>query len=232
MTTIEGVEFTGDLAQLVADQLATGRYRGREDSAPSDWLDRAWHALPASERSRLTDAIHQALTHADPQVRSEALRFFDGNPRLADPQRLLDLVEHHWDLFKGLRGPLDSPDTDRGNTLAQLTADRATGARGARFRKSMALDPEYGDWVLAALVEEESEWASEHIHELVTPALDPNGSRLTVLVFNLQYRPAALRRAIINLVVARPALKVQLVQTIRAEVSSAALREELLQQLA
>ncbi len=232
MTIFEGVAFTGDLTQLVADQLATGRYRGREDSAPSDWLDRAWHALPASDRSRLTDAIHRALTHADPQVRSEALRFLDGNPRLADSQRLLDLVENHWYLFKGLRSPLDSPDTDRGNTLVQLAADCATGERGARFRKSMAFDPEYGDWVLAALAEEESEWAAEHIHELVAPALDPNGSRLTVLVFNLQECPEVLRCAVINLAAHRPTLKAQLAKTIRAEVDSAELREELLQQLA
>jgi len=149
------MEFTGDLTRLVADQLATGRYRGREDSAPGDWLARAWHALPADERPRLTAAIHAALTHADPQVRVEAVRLLDGNPRMADPERLLDLVEQHWDLFKGLRSPLDPPGVDRGSDLVRLVADRASGSRGTHFRKNMSRDPVYGIHVLAALADEE-----------------------------------------------------------------------------
>ncbi len=231
MTTFEDVSFTGDLIQLVADQLATGRYRGCDDGAPSDWLDRAWHALPAAERSRLTAAIHQVLTHANPDVRAEAVRLLDGNSRLADPQRLLDAVEHHWDLFEGLRGRGDSPTIDRGRDLLQLTAARATGSRGAQFRQKMALDPVYGGSVLAALAESDATWAVDHIHELVAPALDPNGSRLTVLVYNLQRRPEALRRAVANLAAKQPALNDQLAQAIRNEVNSAPLKTELLQQL-
>jgi len=231
LTIFEGVEFTGDLTQLVVDQLATGKHRGRDDGAPSDWLDRAWHALPAVERSRLTAAIHEVLTHANPDVRAEAIRLLDGNSRMADPQRLLDVVEHHWNLFKGLRGRGDSPTIDRGRDLVQLTAARATGARGAQFRQKMALDPVYGGNVLAALAESEATWAVDHIHELVAPTLDPNGSRLTVLVYNLQRRPEALRRAVANLIARQPALNDRLAQTIRNEVSSATLKTELLQQL-
>jgi len=178
LTIFEGVEFTGDLTQLVVEQLSTGKYRGREDGAPSDWLDRAWHALPAVERSRLSAAFNQALNHSNPNVRAEAVRLLDGNPRMADPQRLLDVVEHRWNLFKGLRGRGDSPTIDRGRDLAQLTEARATGSSGARFRQKMAPDPVYGIHVLAALAESDSTWAVDHIHELVAPALDPNGSRL------------------------------------------------------
>ncbi len=232
MTTFEGVEFTGDLTQLVVEQLATGKYRGREDSAPGDWLDRAWHALPAAERSGLTSAIHKALTHSNPDVRAETVRLLDGNPRMADPQRLLEAFEQHWNLFKGLHGKNDSPGADRGRDLVQLTAARAEGTRGAHFRQKMAIDPVYGIHVLASLAEKEPAWAVEHIHELVTPELDPNGARLTVLVYNLQQRPEALRSAVANLTSRQPALKAQLEKTIRAEVSPADLKAELLQQLA
>ena len=172
MIAFENIPFSGDLTQLVADQLATGRHRGREDSAPGDWLARAWRSLPPSERTRLTAAIHEALTHADPQVRAEAVRLLDGNPRMADPQRLLEVVERHWDLFRGLRAPHDPPDVDRGRDLVQLVADRATGPRGSRFRQRMALDPVYGLHVLAALAEEEPDWTAAHIDELVAPALE------------------------------------------------------------
>ena len=227
----EGVEFTGDLYPLVVEQLAAGRYRGREDSAPGDWLDRAWHALPPAVQTRLTAAIHQALTHSDPEVRAEAVRLLDGNPGMADPQRLLDLAEYHWDLFRGLRGPLDAPHVDRGRALLQLAAHHASGPRGARFRQTIALDPEYGICVLAALAENEPDWAAEHIHELVAPELDPNGARLTVLVYNLQQRPETLRQAVSNLATRLPELQARLAQTIRAEVRSAARRKSLLRQL-
>jgi len=231
LISFEGMEFTGDLTRLVADQLATGRYRGREDSAPGDWLARAWHALPADERPRLTAAIHAALTHADPQVRVEAVRLLDGNPRMADPERLLDLVEQHWDLFKGLRSPLDPPGVDRGSDLVRLVADRASGSRGTHFRKNMSRDPVYGIHVLAALADEEPEWAAEHIHELVTPALDPHGMRLKVLVYNLRRRPAVLRKAVTVLAARQPACKARLTETIRAQVGAAALQAELLRLL-
>ena len=231
MTTFENISFTGDLTQLVTEQLATGKYRGREDNAPSDWLARAWHALPRKERSQLTTAIHQALTHSNPQVRAEAIRLLDGNRRIADPQRLLSLVERHWDLFKGLRGPGDAPSIDRGRDLVQLVADRVSGSRGAHFRQMMARDPVYGIHVLAALAEEDSVWTAEHIHELVTPALDPNGSRLSVLVYNLQQRPEVLRHAVTNLADRQPSLKGKLAQVIRSEVRSSNLQNELLQNL-
>jgi hypothetical protein len=228
-TIFEKVSFNGDLIQLVTEQLATGKYRGREDSAPGDWLARAWHALPRTERSHLTAAIHQVLTHSNPQVRAEAVRLLNGNRCMADPQRLLNLVEQHWDLFRGLRGPQDAPGIDRGCDLVQLVADRVRGSHGAYFRQTMALDPVYGIHVLAALAEEDTVWTAEHIHELVTPELDPNGSRLNVLVYNLQQWPEAMQNALANLAGRQPALKERLAQVIRSEVRSSELRNELLQ---
>ncbi len=227
----EGVDFTGDLYLLVVEQLAAGRYRGREDSAPGDWIDRAWRALPPAVQAQLTAAIHQALTHPDPEVRAGAVRLLDGNPRIADPQRLLDLAENHWELFRGLRGPLDPPDVDRGRALLQLAAHHASGLRGAQFRQRMALDPEYGICVLAALAENEPAWAAEHIHELAAPELDPHGARLTVLVYNLQRRPETLRQAAARLAGRYPGLMARLAQTIRAEVRSAALKKSLLRKI-
>jgi hypothetical protein len=229
LTTFEGVELTGDLTRRVADQLATGRHRGPGDSAPGDWLARAWRSLPPSERARLTAAVHEALTHPDPQVRAEAVRLLDGNPRMADPQRLLEVVEGHWDLFRGLRASHDPPGVDRGRELVQLVADRATGPRGSRFRQRMARDPVYGLHVLAALAEEEPAWTAAHIDELVSPGLDPDGTRLKILLSNLQQRPEALRRAVANLVDRQPALRAPLAEAVRAKVRSSALRSELLQ---
>jgi hypothetical protein len=231
LTKFDGVDFNGDLTQLVFDQLATGMYRGREDSAPGDWLDRAWHALPAAEQPLLTAAIHRALAHPNPEVRSEAVRLLDGNPSMANPEYLLDLVERQWDLFKGLRGPLDPPGIDRGHAMAQLAAHLATGPRGVHFRQTMARDLVYGMDVLAALAENETAWAVEHIHELVAPELDPSGTRLNVLVVNLQRRPALLRRAVANLVARQPNIQARLAQVISESVNSARLRAQLLRQL-
>lgn len=231
MTIFDGVDFSGDLDQLVAEQLASGMHRGREDSAPCDWIERVWHALTPAEQSRLIAAVHQALTHPNPEVRSGALRLLDGNASWGDPQYLLDLIEQRWDLFEGLRGPLDPPDMDRGHTLVRVAAHLARGARGTQFRRAMALDPVYGINVLAALSGDEPVWAADHIHELAAPELDPTGARLRVLVFNLQRSPGRLRRAVVNLAARQPNLRARLAETIRAEVGSTMIQRRLLRLL-
>lgn len=232
MDKYDDIELNVHVDELVVEQLKTGRYRDRYDSGPSDWLVRAWQNISPTGQQRLSEAIHRALLHESLEVRLGALSALDMCTDMVIPDIILEVATQHGHLFCGARYKSDPVTVDRGRDLFRITAAVARGKEGTDFRHKMAKDPNYGVSVLASLAYQEPDWAAEHIHELVTPALDPQGTRLTVLVYNLQCRPAVLRRAVTNLAARQPDSKARLEETIRTQVSAAALRAELLQLLA
>ncbi len=191
---VEGVRLGPDWDEQVASQLRFGLHRDKWDSGPGDWLIRAWKALPPAGRERLSDAVHGALLHAEPEVRLGALGTLDMCSKMGQPDKLLKIVTEHFELFRGLRGQNDPPDRDRGRTLVRLTGALVKRDRGRAFRRSMAYDPVYGTDVLAAQARSDPEWLLDHLRELLDPALDPRGHRLDVLVFNFRTSASRLRR--------------------------------------
>ena len=201
MTQFENVAFNSSptTKQLITDQLERGLHRGRGDSAASDWVVRAWQALPAKEAGWVADAVHDALTHPDPTVRAEAVRALQIAPRMADPDSLLNLAQNQMHLFRGLRRDEDSPNKDRGSDFVQLVASVAEGAKGRAFRRQMARDRQYGLHVLAALTQDEPEWVVAQSAVLLNPTIDPDGTRLNVVLFNLRHDPDRLQQLVTQL---------------------------------
>ncbi len=231
MDKYDDIELNVNVDDLVVEQLKTGRYRDRYDSGPSDWLVRAWQNISPAGQQRLSEAIHRALLHESLEVRLGALSALDMCTDMIIPDMILEVATQHRHLFCGARYQGDPLTVDRGRDLLRITAAVAKGKPGRDFRRKMVKDPHYGVSVLASLAYQEPDWAAEHIHELVTPALDPHGTRLTMLVYNLQHRPDVLRRAVANLAARQPDSKARLAETIRTQVSEASLKAELLQLL-
>ncbi len=193
---VEGVRLGPDWDRQVMDQLRVGLHRDKWDSGPADWLIRAWEALPAAGRERLSDAVHEALLHSEPKVRLRALGAIDMCSRMGQPDKLLKVASEHFELFRGLRQHNEPPDRDRGRTLVRLTAALVEGDQGRAFRRAMACDPVYGADVLAAQARSDPEWVLDHLRELLDPALDPRGHRLDILVFNFRTSAGRLRRLV------------------------------------
>lgn len=225
----EGVDFSKvGVTQLVADQLATGNYRGREDGAPGDWLVRAWQALPEKEAEWVATAVNQALQNDSADIRAEAVRTLDICPQMADPASLLDLAETQFDLFRGLRRSTDGPQVDRGRDFVQLTASVADGERGRAFRRRTALDPVYGLHVLAVLVQKDADWVVAEADELFNVQIDPEGTRLTIAFFNLRQNSQLLAQLVKKLAQSQPPLHGRLQDTIRAKVRDEQQQRQLL----
>lgn len=214
--------------QLIEEQLKTGVHREKMDTAPSDWVVRAWQALPKKEAGWVATAVHQSLLHDAPAVRVEALRTLDMAPKMVDAAFLLNVATHHFDLFRGLHRPGDSANTDRGRDLVQLTASVATGTPGNAFRHHLATDPTYGMHVLAALARLEPDWTAEHAADLANAQIDPDGTRLTILIFNLRHDPAHLQAFVRQLHAQEPGLNDRLRHTIRAKIRDPHLQAALL----
>jgi hypothetical protein len=226
----EGVDLglTVDLDQLVAIQLSKGQYSGEQDQSPSDWLIRAWGKLSPEGQDCLSSSVHRVLLHESPTVRAEAVRTLDVCSHMAQPQLLLYLAEHHFDLFRGVRRAEDPPDMDRGSDFVQLVCAVAGGAEGSRFRREMAFDPTYGGDVLPSLVRHEPDWVVDHIARLVHLDLDPLGFRLQLLLSRLQGNTDRLRRVVANLAGKGPALRARLRMLLRRQIHCPELYAELL----
>lgn len=199
--TFEGVDFESDVMHLVQVQLNNGIYRGKLDDASGDWLIRAWQALPQKEAQTMATAVNQCLINDSPDIRAEAVRTLDMCPEMADPTILLDLAKNRFELFRGLRRSSDSPQVDRGRDFVQLTASLASGDRGRDFRRQMAKDPVYGMNVLAALTQDDADWVVSHANELLNAQIDPDNSRLNIVIFNLRKKPQQLTQLVTNLAI-------------------------------
>ena len=220
------------ISNLLIKQLAEGTYRNRGDSAPSDWVARAWKDLPQKEAGWVTTAVHDALLHEDPTVRSEALRTLDVAPKMADGGFLLDVVHNHFDLFRGLQRVGDSVDADCGRDLVMLTAGVLSGQKGRDFRRHMATDPDYGLQVLATLTRDDGDWVVEHSPQLVNDTLDPNEVRLGVILFNLRKDEMRLIQLVRRLVMGGGIVdNGRLAATIQNKIPNQALQNKLLAEL-
>jgi hypothetical protein len=217
-----------ETVKLIKTQLAEGIHRVREDTAPSDWVVRAWQALPQKEAGWVATAVHQSLLHDSPTVRAGALRTLDMAPQMVDAAFLLDVATNHFDLFRGLQRPGDSASTDRGRDLVQLTASVATGTSGNAFRHRLATDPTYGIHVLAALARLEPDWTAEHAADLANAQIDPDGTRLTILIFNLRHDAAHLQQFVRQLHAQELGLNGRLHHTIQAKIRDSRLQAALL----
>lgn len=190
--SFEGVDLghSVDLTTLVQTQLKYGTHRRRDDSRPADWLVDAWEAVNPVHQRRLSDAVHEALVSSDAKIRSEALSVLNMRPSMAQGDKLLEIADNRWHLFQSL----SHRDSQK---FIHLTASKAVGSGGSRFRRRMVTDATYGGSVLASLVANETDWVIANAAKIVGHKLDPQGERMGILVFAM-YRQGAsnLRRLV------------------------------------
>lgn len=213
---------------LVVKQLAEGTYRHAGDSAPSDWVARVWQDLPSKEAGWVAMAVHNALLHETPTIRAEALRTLDIAPKMANGYFLLDVVQNHFDLFRGLQRKGDSPNADRGRDLVLLTAGVVSGELAHDFRRTMATDPDYGLHVLASLTQKDVDWVVENGAKLVNDQLDPTGVRLGVILFNLRKDEKRLTQLVKNIGGSGVVDNGRLTTTIQNKIKDKTLQDKLL----
>lgn len=198
---VDGVDLGRDLAEKIVLHLRTGCYMGRYDSI-GDWPERALKspALSPIIKRQIVDILHQCLTHNTPIVRIAAMGILDTSSVLRDDRQIVLRMIHNWPLFAGLHLPDDDPTRDRGQDALHMLAARADALEeGLAFVRRMATDKTYGGTVLAALTSHDPEWVVNAIESLITPELDPEGRRLSIIIDHLGHNADHIRRVILAL---------------------------------
>jgi hypothetical protein len=162
------------------DALARGVLRGDvggsypSDNMPLDWIFRAYEQVSGTPfAGRLSRAVAGCLTCVEPDVRAQALVFFQSQPRAAGGERILDLLAGDRALFAGVPDPLH-PDVDLDWQLLAALAARldVAGQRGIDLARADALRPGKAEPIIGALARATPDWVLAHAEDIVraTPA--------------------------------------------------------------
>jgi len=172
--TVELTDQT-DFVRLAHDALL-GDVGGslRSDSAPVDWVARAYAALAGSEYAdRLAHGVSACLTAPEPEVRAQALIFFRSRADAPGAGRVVDLVAGDRTLFQDVPNPY-SPGTDLDWHLLDLLSMRMGlgDERAAALARVEALLPGRAEPLIAELTVTAPDWVVENAEEIVrgTPA--------------------------------------------------------------
>ena len=167
-----------DFDRLALDALRGGGQFGsrRGDNFPVDWIFRAYDELKARSSpfaDRPAAGVAACLTAPEPEVRAQALVFFQRHPRAAGGERVVDLVAGDRELFAGVPDPV-YPCTDLfWQLLAALAARLASGDERALERaQSEVLRPGDALPLVAELAAAAPAWAFAHAESIAqgTPA--------------------------------------------------------------
>ena len=175
--TIDGVTLSDDtdFAAFARDVLRGGGGVSalRSDNQPLDWILRAVRELAGSPHAdRLAEGVAACLTAPEPEVRAQALIFFQANPRAAGGERVRELVAGDRALFRGVPDPVH-PGTDLEWQLLAALAARIPFDAGARdLARSEVVVPDRAAPLVAELAGAEPDWVVAHAEDIVrgTPA--------------------------------------------------------------
>lgn len=176
--TIDGVTLSDqtDFAAFVHDVLRGGGGVGSlpSDNRPLDWILRAYAELAGSPYAdRLAEGVAASLTAREPEVRAQALVFFQLNPRAAGHDRIRDLITGDRRLFRGIPDPVH-PGTDLDwQLLAALAAQLTLGdARTISVARAETLKRGQAASLIAELASADRDWVVTNAEAIVrgTPA--------------------------------------------------------------
>jgi hypothetical protein len=147
------------------------------DNAPLDWILRAYDQLTAASSpyaARLARGVAACLAAAEPEVRAQALVFFQRHPRAAGGERVDDLVASgDRKSFAGVPDPLH-PGTDLlWQLLAALAARLASGdPRALDLARAEVVRPGLAAPLIAELVAAAPDWVVARADQIAraTPA--------------------------------------------------------------
>jgi hypothetical protein len=165
-----------DFAGLAREVLLGGGAVGslRSDCFPLDWVFRAYEQVRGtSHADGLARGVAACLTAVEPEVRAQALIFFQSQPAAAGGERIVELVAGDRALFAGVPDPM-SPGVDLEWPLLAALAARlsAAGERGLALARAEALRPGKALPLIGALLAIAPGWVLAHAEEIVrgTPA--------------------------------------------------------------
>ena len=167
---------TTDFAALVREVLAGGGGVSAlpSDAQPLDWVFRAYqHVRGTDYADRLSRGVADCLTAPEPEIRGQALVFFQSQPRAAGGERVRDLVAGDRRLFRGVADPIH-PGTDLDwQLLAALAARIALGDQQAvDLGRAEAQQPGRAAPLIGELATADQKWVVANAEAIVraTPA--------------------------------------------------------------
>jgi hypothetical protein len=171
--TIDTITFTDsfDFATFARDVLRGGAGTGSlpTDMLPLDWVFRAWPQLKVSlYGERLSLALSECLTDADPLVRVQALMFFARHPDASGAERVVKLASGDMRLFVGVANPLGA------STDLEWWLWRCVGGRievgdhaAASIARGEVKLPGRSSALLASLTDADPDWVTANAEEIV-----------------------------------------------------------------
>lgn len=141
----------------------------RGDSAPLDWIFRAYEQLGSSPfASRLSKGVAACLKASEPEVRAQALVFFQSQPRAAGAERIDELVATDRSGFAGVPDPLH-PGVDLEWQLLTALGNRLAAGlpKSVALGRSEALVPGKAPPFIGALTAVSPDWVIDHAEDIV-----------------------------------------------------------------
>jgi hypothetical protein len=172
----------------------------RSDSEPLDWIFRAYKAVAGSPYAGLlARGVAACMTAPEPEVRAQALVFFQTHADAEGGERVCELVAGDRRLFRGVTNPMHPrSDLDR-QLLTALAARVALGdPKALALAQREVLEPGQAGPLVGELATAAPDWLASHAEDIVrgTPT---SGS--TVLIHLQKVVPdlVALGRRIVPL---------------------------------
>lgn len=183
--TIDNVTLTErtDFPAFVRDVLLGGGGVGslRSDSEPLDWVFRAYKALAGSPYAgRLARGVAACLTAPEPEVRAQALVFFQTHPDAEGGERVCELVAGDRRLFRGVTNPMHPrSDLDR-QLLTALAARVALGdPKALDLARAEVLESGRAGPLIGELATAAPDWLASHAEDIVR-ATPSSGSTMLI----------------------------------------------------
>lgn len=170
---VDTVTFTDatDFAQLVREVLlGQGGVGSRpSDHLPLDWVKRAYAEVAGSPYAdRLSEGVAACLTAPEPEVRSQALIFFQNHSRAAGGERVRELVAGDRALFRGVPDPIQAGVDLDWQLRAALAVRVANGdAKALDLARGEAVQPGRAAPIVAELASAAPDWVVANAEAIV-----------------------------------------------------------------
>jgi hypothetical protein len=167
LTLTDQTDFAALVREVLLGRGGTGAQRS--DNFPVDWVLRAHAELAGSPYADLlARGVAAALTAPEPEVRGQALVFFQARPEAAGGERIVDLAAGDRALFAGVADPVH-PGTDLLRQLFTALAGRIRqrARRAIDLARAAVVRPDEAGPLISELVTAEPDWVIAHAEEIV-----------------------------------------------------------------
>ena len=169
---VDTVTFTDetDIEKIARDALSGSGGFGSypRDRAPVDWIFRAYPELIGTPYAdRLAHGVAVCLTDAEPEIRAQALLFFECQPLAAGGERLVELAAGDRALFAGVPDPLRTGVDLEWQLLAALGARLVGDDAGIDVARAEVLRTGKAQPVIGGLFAAAPDWVIHNAEAIV-----------------------------------------------------------------